>query len=390
MAPVERRVRVAILTTQWLATVLRIKEETNGRRSVMCLNLTSTETGVTREYHRFVSRDTGVVAERTGVDVYRLDVDRDISEGTSFQLGAYIAHVLHRDGRLAGRSENSAGDEIVLATGQVDDEFQVRAVDRITQKLRVVEEWLESMPLDTRIRLVLPAENRRDAEGRLDKIVARGISVLFAEHADDVFGGAPRPRQAIEAPRLSSPRPPEAIARTPEGGVPKAVESRGHHRRRGGTLALAAVALLVLAAALVMWAFSTPAATAVAGALTITVTDTVSSTGCFDGERRRTTHPVASGGEVVLPSGVMHCRIEVLAVDAASARQVAYVVSLDGERVMPIYLGEFGNVAAALRGDTIAADVAFAPALLQSKTDVARLPQIVIRFDGRPDAPTDR
>ena len=122
-----------IATTEGPVAVQKITAEDPDVPSVVCRDGTTEVLAISRDYTRFVDRGTGIVARLTGHGAYRLDLDRRVDGGRSWQLPVLVAHLLEAEGRLAGAEE--VADLTLLATGEVDREQRVRPVDRLDQKL---------------------------------------------------------------------------------------------------------------------------------------------------------------------------------------------------------------------------------------------------------------
>lgn len=126
-------VRVFITTTEGPALIQRIAAEDSDIPPVICLNGTTETLPISEAYGRFVRRGTGVVAGLTGHDSYRIDLDRPVDGGSSWQLGVLLAHLLQAEGRLAGPGERA--EATILATGEVDRDLILRPVGHIDRKL---------------------------------------------------------------------------------------------------------------------------------------------------------------------------------------------------------------------------------------------------------------
>ena len=157
------RVRVFIATTEGPVAVQRITAEDPDVPSVACRDGTTEVLAISRDYTRFVDRGTGLVAALTGHGAYRLDLDRPVDGGRSWQLPVLLAHLLEAEGRLAGPDEPA--DLALLATGEVDRDQRVRRVGRIPEKLAAAGDLVarhggeRGPPLV----LVLPAADRTPA-----------------------------------------------------------------------------------------------------------------------------------------------------------------------------------------------------------------------------------
>ena len=128
------RLRVVVGTTDGPSTVRRITAENPGLRSVVCLAGSTTALPISGDYDAFVRRPTGVVERDVGHGVFRVDVDRPIDEGRSWQLGFYLAHRLKLAGRLA--EDDGPADGVVWATGTVDLDLGIGPVERVADKAR--------------------------------------------------------------------------------------------------------------------------------------------------------------------------------------------------------------------------------------------------------------
>ena len=109
--------RVYIATTEGPALVQRLAPEeglAEAALSAVCLDGTTTRLPITGAYTYFV-RDH--VRELSGVDAYRLDLDRRVDGGASWMLGAWVAHLLLAENRLAMRDDKA--ETAIFATGEV-------------------------------------------------------------------------------------------------------------------------------------------------------------------------------------------------------------------------------------------------------------------------------
>ena len=182
------RVRVFIATTEGPVAVQRITAEDPDVPSVACRDGTTEVLAISRDYTRFVERGTGLVAALTGHGAYRLDLDRPVDGGRSWQLPVLLAHLLESAGRLAGPHEPA--DLALLATGEVDRDQRVRPVGRIAEKLAAAGDLIarhgETGPPLT---VLLPAADRTpDLEARLPDGGAGAVRILAWERIKDLAG----------------------------------------------------------------------------------------------------------------------------------------------------------------------------------------------------------
>ena len=154
--------RVFIATTEGPVAVQKITAEDPDVPSVACRDGTTEVLAISRDYTRFVDRGTGLVAGLTGHGAYRLDLDRPVDSGRSWQLPVLLAHLLEAEGRLAGPME--AADLTLLATGEVDREQRIRPVGRLEEKLAAARTLIDSHIEDSRPLVVLVPESEGSAQ----------------------------------------------------------------------------------------------------------------------------------------------------------------------------------------------------------------------------------
>ena len=172
------RVRVHIATTEGPALVQRLAVEeglSEIELSAVCLDGTATRLPITGAYTYFV-RDH--VRALSGRAAYRLDLDRRVDGGNSWMLGAWIAHLLLAEGRLAMRDETA--DLAVFATGEVAfsadarRRTEVRAVERVAGKVaQLAGRVAEEAAAGRRVLLVAPRGNAEEARAALARLPAR-------------------------------------------------------------------------------------------------------------------------------------------------------------------------------------------------------------------------
>lgn len=145
-----------------------------GELSAVCLDGTTTRLPITGAYTYFV-RDH--VRSLTGHAAYRLDLDRQVDGGNSWMLGAWIAHLLLAEGRLA--TCDAPADVAVFATGEVafsaaaERRAEVRAVARVADKVqRFAERAQEEAAAGRRVLFVAPRDNAEEAKTALSRLPA--------------------------------------------------------------------------------------------------------------------------------------------------------------------------------------------------------------------------
>ena len=167
--------RVYIATTEGPALVQRLAPEeglAEAALSAVCLDGTTTRLPITGAYTYFV-RDH--VRELSGVDAYRLDLDRRVDGGASWMLGAWVAHLLLAENRLAMRDD--AAETAIFATGEVafaagaDRRAEVRPVAHVAEKVeRLAERVPEELAAGRRVLLLVPQMNKEEAETALRRL----------------------------------------------------------------------------------------------------------------------------------------------------------------------------------------------------------------------------
>lgn len=239
------RTRVYIATTKGPTLVQRLAPEeglSDAELSAVCLDGTPTRLPITAAYTYFV-RDH--VRGLFGGAAYRLDLDRRIDGGASWMLGAWIAHLLLAEGRLALRDEPAGA--AVFATGEVavapdaERRAEVRGVERISEKVaQLAGRAAEEARAERRLLLIVPRDNAAEAEAALERLpesVRRSMALHVAAEVGDVQGLLALERREADSGHRAS------IG----GAAASTLAARA--RRRG--VWLAAALLLCLAAAAV-------------------------------------------------------------------------------------------------------------------------------------------
>ena len=251
------RVRVYIATTEGPALVQRLAPEeglAEAELSAVCLDGTPTRLPITAAYTYFV-RDH--VRALSGGAAYRLDLDRRVDGGSSWMLGAWIAHLLLAEGRLALRDEPA--DATVFATGEVavapdaERRAEVRAVGRISEKIaHLAERAAEEDGAGRRLFLVVPQDNAPEAEAALADLpdgVRRRMTVHAVTETGDVRGllAPGSDAEGSEDPGGSQRRAEAAAPAATPGGA--SASPPGPTRRPGRWVAALLLCLVTVAAA---------------------------------------------------------------------------------------------------------------------------------------------
>jgi hypothetical protein len=159
------RSRVLIATTRGPSTVQRITPEDAEVSSVVCLDGKAMSLPISPAYEHFVRHPTGVIERHFGHPSFRLDVEQPIDDGTSWQLGVFIAHALDSAKALAGRGESC--DRLIWCTGEVDHDLAVRPVEHVAEKIERSEAVLRAAVAEgTPVLVLLPRGNASEAAPR--------------------------------------------------------------------------------------------------------------------------------------------------------------------------------------------------------------------------------
>ena len=239
-------IRVLIATTEGPVAVQKITAEEPGVPSVACRDGTTEVLAISSDYTRFVERGTGLVARLTGHGAYRLDLDRPVDGGSSWQLPVLLAHLIETERRLAGPDEPA--DLVVLATGEVDREQRIRPVGRIAEKLAAADDLVaRCAESGSPLVVLLPSDDWRPEIGERLRVEAGGAGVRVLAWN--------RMRRLIELEAPDSGSAPEkdtapGNGTTPEGGSLHDGRTAGEPRRRGVGRAAWFVLLLLAMSAL--------------------------------------------------------------------------------------------------------------------------------------------
>ena len=159
------RIFVYIATTQGLVTVQQVAEEEDNVQSVVCLNGTVESLPISPRYHEFVKKGTGLIHADFGHGAWRVDVSDRIDQGSSWQLGLYLAHYLRHIDFLGTDAEPAEGDVVLWATGVVKRNKSVAEVAAVEAKLlrsqQQLQQWQDQ---GINVQCFVPAANQADTK----------------------------------------------------------------------------------------------------------------------------------------------------------------------------------------------------------------------------------
>ncbi|WP_420548275.1 hypothetical protein [Curvivirga sp.] len=178
------KTRILIATSEGPSEIQSLVSEDPDVACAVCLNGSTEALPITRGYHAFVRKPTGVIERMTGHKSYRMDVSASITNGESWQLGVYLAHALMEKNELAMQGE--AADQVWLVTGAVNARDEaVHSVSHIQQKLNHAADLLKELRMKgAKVGFVLPVEDIPQLENDFD------IPVLPVEMASEMISGA--------------------------------------------------------------------------------------------------------------------------------------------------------------------------------------------------------
>ncbi len=214
-------VRVFIATTTGPVAVQRITEEDPEVSSVVCLAGKAMALPISPAYDAFVRNPTGVVQRHFGHPAFRVDVSEKIDEGYSWQLGLFTAHALHKAERLGNRDDEV--ETVVVATGEVDRDLNVLAVNGISEKIESLRAVFgDVLTGDARLLIAVPDGDPEPwRKAFVDDVeLGRGrVQVLALGSAADLLDalGAPlaeRPRPGAASKAATKPVPPPSPRRS--------------------------------------------------------------------------------------------------------------------------------------------------------------------------------
>ena len=181
------RIAVFIATTHSAVLVERITPET-APQSMVCLGKTSRVLPISADYDDFVRPGSGVIMRDFRYDKeissFRLDVDKAIESGASWQLGAYIAHFIahHPDMVLSNLEEC---DAVLWLSGRVDYDLNVLEVDHIVTKIEASADLIVHQ-LSTKKRMICLLASK-NAQELLDHQPPSGLEIYQIDHIDQAL-----------------------------------------------------------------------------------------------------------------------------------------------------------------------------------------------------------
>lgn len=206
-----KTIRISIATTSGPSDILFLGEEDPAvGRSTMCLNGGAETAGVDAKYNTFVRQPTGIIEKLTGQAAWRMDVGSPIDEGSSWQLGALLAHYCYAADRLSMPlvQPEDRSEIFVLATGSIRMLDQtVSVVDDVPAKIETSLGMLKSKrETGADCVLIIPRGNTADLsadhKARLKNL---DVTVLAITSIDQALEELELPARTISRASSASP-----------------------------------------------------------------------------------------------------------------------------------------------------------------------------------------
>lgn len=182
------RVRVLIATTHGPVEIEGLVDLEAGETSIVALGSSAeVVAGLMAPYRNFVARGSGVVARSFGHDAFRLELSGEIHAGESWQLAVFIAHALHKLGRLAEAGEPAS--TLIWATGQVDYQLRVAEIGHMPEKVAgSLARFTAEQTRGVTLHAVWPKANSPDANDLLrERLTGLHVAIHEAEQASTVL-----------------------------------------------------------------------------------------------------------------------------------------------------------------------------------------------------------
>ena len=181
------KVRVLIATTKGPVAVEGIFDLEPGGYSTVAIGSTAVDVpGMLRNYVNFIAKSTGVIARSFGHDAFRLELSSEIHAGESWQLPVFLAHGLHRQGRLAEKGKPA--DAVVWATGLVDYQLRVAEIGHVPEKIaNSIDRLTTEKETGAAVHVVWPAANEADADDSLEDRLAAIADIHAVDEIADLL-----------------------------------------------------------------------------------------------------------------------------------------------------------------------------------------------------------
>jgi hypothetical protein len=183
----QTQIQVFVSSTNGLIEVQSISDLPNANlRSVVSINFSAQLASISQDYANFVSKPQGIIQSHFGMREYRLNLSADIDQGNSWQLGAYVAHLLYQYDHLYCASKQNSRNSvesasihntqyqmgasdttanlIVIATGAINTESEdVMSIGHLAKKCETANSQIRQWQSEgKRILFLVPFENYKE------------------------------------------------------------------------------------------------------------------------------------------------------------------------------------------------------------------------------------
>ena len=236
-------IHIFIATTQGLVAVNNLYSLPAVASSTVTAGGFADPLPITNSYHSFVKLGSGIIEADFSPGPFRIDLSDKITQGNSWQLGFYLAHMA-KDLDALGDGKPKDGEMIIVATGCINTaERRVGAVDEVPRKLALADEALLPYKGKCDIVMLVPEANKHEL------VELEGITCNTADELDFLALYFPDPAGSRPGEKRvdGQEEPGTSVTVTPT--TPGTED--GKNTKRGGKVALVAGLLLCVGTAAV-------------------------------------------------------------------------------------------------------------------------------------------
>ncbi|MBU3020521.1 hypothetical protein [Aestuariibacter sp. A3R04] len=155
-------IHIFIATTQGLVAVNNLYSLPAVASSTVTAGGFADPLPITNSYHSFVKLGSGIIEADFSTGPFRIDLSDKITQGNSWQLGFYLAHMAKEIDALGDGKPND-GEMIIVATGCINTaERRVGPVDEVPRKLALADEALIHYKGKCDIVMLVPEANKHE------------------------------------------------------------------------------------------------------------------------------------------------------------------------------------------------------------------------------------
>lgn len=164
---------VLIPTTQNIVGFSDITVEDKNVSPIVCVDNSLTPLPISADYYNFIKSPSGVVEKFTKISSYRLDLTSSIDTGESWQLGFWVAHLIHHFGTLNFSKTDQLipknSNNILWCSGVLNANLDLSDVKHIeTKLLNSKQTFDEAIKQKKIINLCVSIENAKEVQYFID------------------------------------------------------------------------------------------------------------------------------------------------------------------------------------------------------------------------------